>query len=69
MKKIVVSGCGYVGLSLATLLAQNNEVKVVDVIQEKVDMVNNRVSPIKDEYIEKFFKEKELDSLWLYRRY
>ena len=61
MKRIVVSGCGYVGLSLATLLAQNNEVKVVDVVQEKVDMVNNRVSPIKDEYIEKFFKEKELD--------
>ena len=61
MKKIIVSGCGYVGLSLATLLAQENDAKVVDVVQEKVDMVNKRQSPIKDEYIEKFFKEKELN--------
>lgn len=61
MCKIVVSGCGYVGLSLATLLSQNNEVKVVDVVQNKVDMVNQRQSPIRDEYIEKFFAEKKLD--------
>lgn len=61
MCKIVVSGCGYVGLSLATLLSQNNEVKVVDVVQNKVDMVNKRQSPIRDEYIEKFFAEKKLD--------
>ena len=59
--KIAVAGTGYVGLSLATLLSQNNEVVALDIIQEKVDMINNRVSPIKDEYIEKFFKEKELN--------
>lgn len=59
--KIAVAGTGYVGLSLATLLSQNNEVVALDVILEKVDMINNRISPIKDEYIEKFFKEKELN--------
>ena len=56
-----VAGARYVGLSIATLLAQNNEVKLVDVIKEKVDMVNKRISPIQDEYIEKYFKEKELN--------
>ena len=59
--KIAVAGTGYVGLSLATLLSQNNEVYALDVIPEKVDMINNRISPIKDEYIEKYFKEKELN--------
>ena len=58
--KIAVAGIGYVGLSIATLLSQKNEVIALDVVSEKVDMVNNRISPIKDEYIEKFFKEKEL---------
>lgn len=59
--KIAVAGTGYVGLSLATLLSQNNEVYALDVIPEKVEMINNRISPIKDEYIEKYFKEKELN--------
>lgn len=59
--KIAVAGTGYVGLSLATLLGQNNEVYALDIIPEKVDMINNRISPIKDEYIEKYFKEKELN--------
>jgi len=59
--KIAVAGTGYVGLSLATLLAQKNEVVALDIIGEKVDMINNRISPIKDEYIEKYFKEKELN--------
>ena len=59
--KIAVAGTGYVGLSLATLLSQNNEVMALDVIEEKVNMINKRISPIKDEYIEKFFKEKELN--------
>ena len=59
--KIAVAGTGYVGLSLATLLAQHNKVVALDVIPEKVEMINNRISPIKDEYIEKYFKEKELD--------
>ena len=59
--KIAVAGTGYVGLSLATLLSQNNEVVALDIIPEKVDMINNRISPIKDEYIEKFFREKELN--------
>ncbi len=53
--KIAVAGTGYVGLSMATLLAQHNEVVAVDIIPEKVDMINRRVSPIQDEYIEKFF--------------
>ena len=59
--KIAVAGAGYVGLSIATLLAQNNEVKLVDVIPEKVDKVNARISPIQDDYIEKYFKEKKLN--------
>ncbi len=58
--KIAVAGAGYVGLSIATLLAQNNEVIVVDIIKEKVELINNRISPIQDEYIEKYFKEKKL---------
>lgn len=58
--KIAVAGTGYVGLSIATLLSQHHEVTAVDVIREKVDMINNRKSPIEDEYIEKFFLEKEL---------
>ena len=60
-KKIAVAGLGYVGLSMATLLAQNNHVVAVDVFKEKVDMVNGRRSPIVDEYIEKFFAERKLD--------
>ena len=59
--KIAVAGTGYVGLSLATLLSQNNEVYALDVIPEKVEMINNRISPIKDEKIEEFFKTKELN--------
>ena len=59
--KIAVAGTGYVGLSIATLLAQHNEVVAVDVIPEKVTAINNRVSPIKDEYIERFFAEKDLN--------
>ncbi len=59
--KVAVAGTGYVGLSIATLLAQHNEVVAVDVIPEKVDMINKRISPIQDEYIEKFFAEKELN--------
>ena len=59
--KISVAGTGYVGLSLATLLSQNNEVYALDVIPEKVEMINNRISPIQDEYIEKYFKEKKLN--------
>ena len=61
IKKIAVAGTGYVGLSIATLLSQHHEVVAVDVIQEKVDLINNRHSPIQDEYIEKYFKEKDLD--------
>ena len=59
--KITVAGTGYVGLSLATLLSVNNEVHALDVIPEKVEKINNRISPIKDEYIEKYFKEKKLN--------
>ena len=58
--KIAVAGAGYVGLSIATLLAQNHQVELVDVIQDKVDKVNKRISPIQDEYIEKFFATKKL---------
>ena len=61
MTKIAVAGTGYVGLSLATLLAQKNEVVALDVIPEKVEKINNRISPIQDEYIEKYFREKELN--------
>ena len=60
-ENIVIFGLGYVGMSLATLLAQNHHVTTVDVSKEKVDLVNARKSPIKDEYIEKYFAEKELD--------
>ena len=58
--KIAVAGTGYVGLSVATLLAQYNEVTAVDIIPERVEMINSRRSPIQDEYIEKFFAEKQL---------
>lgn len=59
--KIAVAGTGYVGLSIATLLAQHNEVVAVDVIPEKVDLINQKKSPIQDEYIEKYLAEKELN--------
>ena len=59
--KIAVAGTGYVGMSIATLLAQHNHVVAVDVIPEKVEKINNRISPIQDEYIEKYLAEKELD--------
>ena len=59
--KIAVAGTGYVGLSIATLLAQHNTVTAVDIIHEKVDLINNRKSPIQDDYIEKYLAEKELD--------
>ena len=60
-KNIAVAGTGYVGLSIATLLAQHNHVTAVDIIPEKVDMINSRKSPIQDEYIEKYLAEKELN--------
>lgn len=60
-KRIAVAGTGYVGLSVAILLAQHNHVVAVDIIPEKVDLINNRKSPIQDEYIEKYLKEKDLD--------
>ena len=59
--KIAVAGTGYVGMSIATLLAQHNHVTAVDVIPEKVEKINKKISPIQDEYIEKYLKEKELD--------
>ena len=59
--KIAVAGTGYVGLSIATLLAQHNKVTAVDIIPEKVDLINSKKSPIQDEYIEKYLAEKELD--------
>ena len=59
--KIAVAGTGYVGLSMATLLAQHHEVVAVDIIAEKVEKINHRISPIQDEYIEKYFAEKELN--------
>lgn len=59
--KIAVAGTGYVGLSIATLLAQHHHVTAVDIIPERIELINNRKSPIQDEYIEKFFAEKELD--------
>jgi len=58
---IAVAGTGYVGLSLATLLAQHNHVVAVDIVPEKVDMINNKKSPIQDDYIEKYMEEKDLD--------
>lgn len=60
-KKIAIAGTGYVGLSIAILLAQHNKVTAVDIIPEKVEMINNRKSPIQDEYIEKYLMEKELN--------
>ena len=60
-KKIAVAGTGYVGLSIATLLAQNNSVKAVDIIPEKVEMLNKRKSPIQDDYIEDYLANKKLD--------
>lgn len=59
--KIAVAGTGYVGLSIATLLSQHHHVTAVDIIPEKVELINNRKSPIQDEYIEKYLTEKELD--------
>lgn len=59
--KIAVAGTGYVGLSIATLLAQHHKVTAVDIIPEKVELINNKMSPIQDEYIEKYLAEKELD--------
>ena len=59
--KIAVAGTGYVGLSMATLLAQHNQVTAVDIIPEKVDLINQKKSPIQDDYIEQYLAEKELD--------
>ncbi len=59
--KITVAGAGYVGMSMAVLLSQRHSVKVIDVLQQKVDMINDRQSPIQDDYIERYFAEKELD--------
>ena len=58
---IAVAGTGYVGLSIATLLAQHNRVTAVDIVPEKVELINNRRSPIQDDYIEKYLAEKDLD--------
>lgn len=60
-RKIAVAGTGYVGLSIATLLSQHNTVKAVDIIPEKVEKINHRISPIQDEYIERYLAEKDLD--------
>lgn len=59
--KIAVAGTGYVGLSIATLLAQHHRVMAVDIIPEKVGLINKKLSPIQDDYIEKYLAEKELD--------
>ena len=59
--RISIAGTGYVGLSIATLLAQHNEVTAVDIVRERVDMVNNKISPIQDDYIEEYLKNKELN--------
>ena len=59
--KIVIAGTGYVGLSIAVLLAQYHKVTAVDIISEKVDMINNKKSPIQDEYIENYLENKELN--------
>ena len=59
--RIAVAGTGYVGLSIATLLAQHHKVIAVDVVPEKVELINNKKSPIQDEYIEKYLLEKELN--------
>ena len=60
--KIAVAGTGYVGLSIATLLSQHHEVMAVDIVQEKVEKINKKISPIQDEYIEKYLKEKQVKS-------
>lgn len=60
-RKIAVAGTGYVGLSIATLLSQHHQVTAVDIVPEKVELINNRKSPIQDDYIEKYFAEKELN--------
>ena len=60
-KKIAVAGTGYVGLSIATLLAQHHIVTAVDIVPEKVEMINKRKSPIQDEYIEKYLAERKLN--------
>ena len=59
--KIAVAGTGYVGLSIATLLSQHHHVTAVDIVPEKVEMINNRKPPIQDDYIEKYLAEKDLD--------
>ena len=59
--KIAVAGTGYVGLSIATLLSQHHQVTAVDIVPEKVELINNRKSPIQDDYIEKYLTEKELN--------
>lgn len=59
--KIAVAGTGYVGLSIATLLSQHHKVTAVDIVPEKVELINNKKSPIQDEYIEKYLAEKNLD--------
>ena len=59
--KIAVAGTGYVGLSIAILLAQNHPVYAVDIVPEKIDLINSKKSPIQDEYLEKYLAEKELD--------
>lgn len=59
--KIAVAGTGYVGLSIATLLAQHNEVWAVDIIPEKVELINQKKSPIQDDYIEKYLAEEDLN--------
>ena len=59
--KIAVAGTGYVGLSLGVLFAQHHQVVAVDIVQAKVDMINNKKSPIQDDYIEKYLAEKDLD--------
>ena len=59
--KIAVAGTGYVGMSMATLISQNHSVMAVDIVPQKVEMINRRESPIQDDYIEKYFAEKELD--------
>ena len=59
--KIAVAGTGYVGLSIATLLSQHHQVMAVDIVPEKVEMINNRKSPIQDDYIEKYLAEKDLN--------
>ena len=60
-RKIAVAGTGYVGMSIAVLLAQHNKVIAVDIVKEKVDLINNKIAPIKDDYLEDYLKNKELD--------